>query len=187
MATLRQRTQHVHKDSDDEEPAPILNDQEQEKNIDDLKPKSALYNAVNIWVFRATVVWSLGMQLQLLFDTSGQHPLTTILPARIGNMLPLIAFAKVFQLLLIAIHVNELFRTTSLPFKVKLGHMQTFILWILALALAFATRTTNLGQLFWWAGPSFLMAGVEAAARWMPESEGSVAQPEKLKYDAKSA
>ncbi|KZV88924.1 hypothetical protein EXIGLDRAFT_838851 [Exidia glandulosa HHB12029] len=188
MTTLRQRTRHVHKDSDDEGPAPILNDEEQEKIIDELKRNSALSNAVNIWLFRATVALSLGTQLHFLFDTSGRHPLTTILPTRFSNTQPLIPFAKVFTLLLVALHVNALFLlTTSLPFKVKLDPMQTFILSNLALAVAFVTRTTDFAQLFWWAGPSFLMAGVQAAVRWMHESEGSVAQLEKLKYDAKSA
>ncbi|RDX53279.1 hypothetical protein OH76DRAFT_1399166 [Lentinus brumalis] len=198
-ATIRQRAPFQFSEDDDTD-VHILDEEEQEEVIEDLRKKNDDSNAVYLMGLQAVLALSLLLQLVYLFKPNKISPFAVLLPGSTSEPLPLANGLTILQIL---IHINlslnclppnhpyrKLVPRSTLPgslsIPLPLLHPVALALPVIAPFLALALGR-GLADLVWWAEPGILLAIVAVVKKWIADGEKDIMKLERLRYEARGA
>ncbi|KAF8606833.1 hypothetical protein BDV93DRAFT_520456 [Ceratobasidium sp. AG-I] len=194
-STVRQRKTFAFSDDGDKELDDnlILDEQEQENVINDLRQAARQSNEQTVWVISGVLGMGIALQLyflSMLLNGSHRTPFTPILDTFLDPK-PLIPLSIPLTLTHIAIHTLDII--CLLP---PLSHLQKSVP---SDVLRYAPLTTciapvvamlsgrDVAQLMWWSVPAEVSALVWVSRGWMAGAVEEVTGLERLRYDVKGA
>ncbi|KAI0720457.1 hypothetical protein C8T65DRAFT_735794 [Cerioporus squamosus] len=197
--TVRQRATFRFSE-DDETDVHILDEEEQEEVIEDLRKQNDDSNAVYLMGLQAVLALSLLLQLVYLFNPRKISPFAVLFPSSTSEPLPLATGLTILQILIHAnlslncLPRNHSYRTSpppstfpgSLAIPLPLSHPVPIALPVIAPLLALLLGR-GFADLVWWAEPGVLCAIVAVVKKWIADGEKDIMKLERLRYMARGA
>ncbi|KAI0346030.1 hypothetical protein BDW22DRAFT_1370486 [Trametopsis cervina] len=193
--SLRQRSTYRSSDDDDSN-GPILDEQEQEELINDLKEESQTRNTQYQYLLQVFIALSAVLHISYLLNGSGETPFAAILPRTAPS--PPIPGASAFIFLALFVHANLSLHLVSPQHAVRsnlantfAGHVplrQPFIFLASLIAPVLAVcLSRSLVDVMWWCFTLNLAAFIFSAQRWFRQEAEAIQRLENMRYDARGA
>ncbi|KAI0087852.1 hypothetical protein BDY19DRAFT_994740 [Irpex rosettiformis] len=194
--SIRQRTTfRFSEDGDDS--GPVLDEQEQEELINDLRQHSEVRNAQYVLLLQVLIAVSVILQLMYLFSGTRESPFVAILLPEATPSKPIPA-STLFIAISLFLHANLSLSFLSQTHMIRRSVSSTFgghvplryVFLFVASAIAPLLSSVlwqSWADLLWWSTTPCLVYFMYSAQCWFDEEAEAIRGLEKMRYDAKGA